>query len=248
VAPLLEVEGVRKTFGGVEAVAGVSLGVLEGAVHALIGPNGAGKTTLFNLLTGWLRPDSGRIAFAGRDITGHAPHLICRIGIARSFQRASVFPRLTAFENVRVAALAGDRLSFRLYPRAASLARHAVEELLEAVALTDQAGALADALSHGDRKRLELAIALANRPRLLLLDEPTAGMSPDETRSTMTLVERLAVERGMTVLFTEHDMTVVFGIARRVTVLHQGRILADGPPDTVRDNVEVQRVYLGEAG
>jgi branched-chain amino acid transport system ATP-binding protein len=174
VAPLLEVEGVRKTFGGVEAVAGVSLGVLEGAVHALIGPNGAGKTTLFNLLTGWLRPDSGRIAFAGRDITGHAPHLICRIGIARSFQRASVFPRLTAFENVRVAALAGDRLSFRLYPRAASLARHAVEELLEAVALTDQAGALADALSHGDRKRLELAIALANRPRLSSTSPPRA--------------------------------------------------------------------------
>lgn len=245
---LLEIEGLRKAFGGVEAVSDVDLAVSEGDVHALIGPNGAGKTTFFNLLTGSLRPDTGRIAFDGREITARPPQEICRLGIARSFQRASIFPKLSAFENIRVAALARDGKSFRLFPRAKWLLRDEVEGLLAAVGLADQAALPADSLAHGDRKRLELGIALANRPRLLLLDEPTAGMSPDETRSTMALVERLARERGITVLFTEHDMTVVFGIAQRVTVMHQGQIIADGSAETVRENREVQRVYLGEAG
>lgn len=245
---LLEASGVRKAFGGVEAVSNVDLGVLEGAVHALIGPNGAGKTTLFNLLTGSLRPDAGRIAFRGREITALPPERICRLGVSRSFQRASVFSRLSAFENVRVAAFAHAGKSCRFYPRATRLARREVEELLETVGLAEQAGLPADSLSHGDRKRLELGIALANQPDLLLLDEPTAGMSPDETKSTMALVERLARQRGITVLFTEHDMTVVFGIAKRVTVMHQGQIIADGPPEAVRENPKVQQVYLGEAG
>ncbi|MBI4591814.1 MAG: ABC transporter ATP-binding protein [Candidatus Rokubacteria bacterium] len=245
---MLETQGLRKAFGGVQAVSNVDLAVLEGDVHALIGPNGAGKTTFFNLLTGSLRPDTGRIDFGGREITALPPQQICRMGIARSFQRASIFPKLSAFENVRVSVLAHEGKSFRLYPRANALARGEVESLLETVGLSDQADQPGESLSHGDRKRLELGIALANRPKLLLLDEPTAGMSPDETRSTMSLVQRLARERGITVLFTEHDMTVVFGIAQRVTVMHQGQVIADGSSEAVRENREVQRVYLGEAG
>lgn len=245
---LLETKRLRKAFGGVEAVSNVDLAVLEGDVHALIGPNGAGKTTFFNLLTGSLRPDGGRITFQVTDITGRAPHEICRMGIARSFQRASIFPKLSVFENIRVAALAREGKSFRLCPRAKSLAGSEVEDLLETVGLSDQADLPADSLAHGDKKRLELAIALASRPKLLLLDEPTAGMSPDETKSTMALVARLARERGITVVFTEHDMTVVFGIARRLTVMHQGQIIADGSPAQVRESARVQQVYLGEAG
>jgi branched-chain amino acid transport system ATP-binding protein len=245
---LLEAQGLRKAFGGVEAVSSVDLTVQEGDIHALIGPNGAGKTTFLNLVTGSLRPDTGRIAFRGREITALRPPEICRMGIARSFQQASIFPKLSAFENIRVAVLAHEGKSFRLYPRAEGLARGDVAELLQTVGLSEQTDLAADSLSHGDRKRLELGIALANRPTLLLLDEPTAGMSPDETKSTMALVEQLARRRGITVLFTEHDMTVVFGIAQRVTVMHQGQIIADGSAEAVRENPEVQRVYLGEAG
>jgi len=245
---LLDIAGLRKAFGGVQALSRVDLAVREGDVHALIGPNGAGKSTFFNLLTGLFPPDAGRIVFERREITALPPHRICRLGIARSFQRASIFPGLSAFENIHVAALARAGASFRLHVRAKGLAAGEAEELLATVGLGDRAGLPADSLSHGDRKRLELGIALANRPRLLLLDEPTAGMSPEETKGTMALVQRLARERGITILFTEHDMSVVFGIARRVTVLHQGQIIADGSAEAIRENEQVQRVYLGEAG
>jgi len=189
---VLEVRDVRKSFDGFQAVGGVSLKVERGQIAAIIGPNGAGKTTFFNLVTGHLRPDAGTVVLDGRDITGLAPHDVCRLGMGRSFQRTNIFPKLTVYEQ------------------------------------------------------LELGIALASEPSLLLLDEPTAGMSATETRETIRLVERIARERGLTLLFTEHDMDVVFSIAQRITVLHQGRVIAEGSPAEVRADPEVRRVYLGE--
>ena len=243
---LLDVQGLRKAFGGVRAVDGVDLQVRAGAIHALIGPNGAGKSTFFNLLTGGIRPDAGRVLVEGTDVTGLQPHVITRLGVARSFQRASIFPKLSVSDNVRVAVLVREHKTYSLHPLRVGTGGDAVRALVAEVGLAEHVDRAADLLSHGDKKRLELAIALANRPRLLLLDEPTAGMSPDETRGTITLVARLARERGVTVLFTEHDMGVVFGIAERVTVLHQGRVVAEGAGAAIRDNVEVQRIYLGD--
>ena len=243
---MLEVRDLRKSFGGFEAVGGVSLTVAAGQVTAIIGPNGAGKTTLFNLITGHVRPDAGAVRFDGRDITGLAPHDVCRLGVGRSFQRTNIFPRLTVFQNVQAAFISHRRRGLDLFTPVDRLYRDETLALLASLGLLDRSGEMSGFLSHGAQKQLELGIALASEPRLLLLDEPTAGMSAVETRDTIRLIIRIAGERGLTLLFTEHDMEVVFSIAQTITVLHQGRVIAGGTPAQVRGDPEVRRVYLGE--
>jgi len=243
---VLEVRDVRKAFDGFTAVGGVTLGVARGQIAAIIGPNGAGKTTFFNLITGHLRPDAGTVVLNRRDITGLPPHDVCRLGMGRSFQRTNIFPRLTVLENVQAAFLSHRGRGRNLWTRVDRLYRAETEALLASVGLAEHAGAISGFLSHGAQKQLELGIALASEPDLLLLDEPTAGMSATETRETIKLIERVTRERGLTLLFTEHDMEVVFSIAQRISVLHQGRLIAEGAPAEVRNDPEVRRVYLGE--
>jgi len=242
---VLEVRGVSKSFAGFYAVAEVSLAVAQGQIAAVIGPNGAGKSTLFNLITGHLQPTAGRVLIQGRDITGVPPHRICRMGMGRSFQRTNIFPKLTVLENVQAALLAHQGRGRNFWSRADGLCRDESAILLTSIGLADQAQMIAGTLSYGNQKQLELGIALASDPKILLLDEPTAGMSANETHETIALLERIAGERGLTLLFTEHDMAVVFSIAQKVAVMHQGRIIADGSPATVRADAEVRRVYLG---
>jgi branched-chain amino acid transport system ATP-binding protein len=227
-------------------VGGVSLSIAQGQTAAVIGPNGAGKTTLFNLITGHVRSDAGAVVLEGRDVTGLAPHDICRLGMGRSFQRINIFPRLTVFENVQAAYLSHRGRGRDLWSRVERLYRDETDALLASLGLAAQAGETSGVLSHGAQKQLELGIALASEPRLLLLDEPTAGMSAGETHETIRLIDRITRERGLTVLFTEHDMEVVFSIAQQITVLHQGRVIAEGAPADVRADPEVRRVYLGE--
>jgi branched-chain amino acid transport system ATP-binding protein len=245
-APLLEIRSLAKSFAGFKAIDGVSFSVPHGSISAIIGPNGAGKTTLFNLITGHLHPDAGTITFSSREVTRMPPHRLCRLGMGRSFQRTNVFGRLSAYENVQAAYIAHRGDGRRGFVSAAGLYRDETESLLKAVGLHDRARSAANSLSHGDQKQLELGIALAIEPTLLLLDEPTAGMSAGETGASTALIQRIARERGLTLLFTEHDMEVVFSISDRIIVLHQGRVLADGPPHSIRANPEVRSVYLGE--
>ncbi|MEK7713888.1 MAG: ABC transporter ATP-binding protein, partial [candidate division NC10 bacterium] len=240
---MLEVRGVAKAFDGFQAVAGVSLEVPRGQIASIIGPNGAGKTTLFNLITGHLRPDAGAVLLDGRDITGLPPHDVCRLGMGRSFQRINIFPRLTVFQNVQAAFISHRGRGLDLFSRVGQLYREETEALLESLGLLDRSGEVSGFLSHGAQKQLELGIARASEPRLLRLDEPTAGMSAAETRETIQLISRIAAERGLTLLFTEHDMEVVFSIAQKITVLHQGRVIAAGAPAEVRNDPEVRRVY-----
>ena len=244
---ILQVNGLTKHFGGLEALGGVDLSVAKGDFRAIIGPNGAGKSTFFNTMTGLLRPDAGRVIFEGRDVTGEPPHLLARRGVARTFQITSVFHDLSAQENVQVSLLAHARRSWSAWPKAAPLYTDRARELLALVGLSANADRLARTLSHGDQKRLELAIALAGEPRLLLLDEPTAGMAAQERLESIRLVHRVARELGLSCVFTEHDMAVVFAVATHITVMHQGRVLAEGTPTEVRARREVQQVYLGEA-
>ena len=243
---MLEVRDLKKSFDGFQAVGGVSFTVAQHAIHAIIGPNGAGKTTLFNLITGHLRPDGGQVILKGRQVTGIAPHDLCRLGMGRSFQRTNIFPRLTVFQNVQAAFLSHRGRGSNLFTPVERLYREETEALLRSIGLLDKSGEVSGYLSHGNQKQLELGIALALEPEILLLDEPTAGMSASETHDTIALIERITREHGLTLLFTEHDMEVVFSIAHRITVLHQGRVIADGQPSTVRADREVQRVYLGE--
>jgi len=244
--PVLEVEGVRKSFGGVHAVDGVDFVLPRGEIRALIGPNGAGKTTFFNILTGQLRADAGTVRFRGEPLGRLPPWEIWRRGIARTFQITATFATLTVRENVQVARLSHVGKSRALFTPARRLEVDTAQALLAQVGLADQAERQAGVLAYGDLKKLELAIALANDPALLLLDEPTAGMAPAERGALMALTAAIARERGLTVLFTEHDMDVVFAIADRIMVLHQGRLIAEGPPPEVRADREVQAVYLGE--
>ena len=244
---MLEVRDVQKSFDGFQAVGGVSFTVPQGSISAIIGPNGAGKTTLFNLVTGHLTPDAGRVIFKARDVTGIAPHDLCRLGMGRSFQRTNIFPRLTVYQNIQAAFLSHRGRGWNLFTPVEQLYREDTEALLDSVGLLDNAGEVSGFLSHGNQKQLELGLALALEPEILLLDEPTAGMSATETRETIRLIERIAAERGLTLLFTEHDMAVVFSIAHRITVLHQGKVIADGAPGEVRRDPEVRRVYLGES-
>ncbi len=243
---MLEVRELKKSFDGFQAVGGVSFSVPQGSISAIIGPNGAGKTTLFNLITGHLSPDAGSVTFKNREITGIAPHDLCRLGMGRSFQRTNIFPRLTVFQNIQAAFLCHRGRGWNLLAPVDRFYREDTQALLDSVGLLDKAGEVAGFLSHGNQKQLELGITLALEPEILLLDEPTAGMSAQETRESIHLIERIARERGLTLLFTEHDMEVVFAIAHRITVLHQGEVIADGTPEEVRAHAEVRRVYLGE--
>jgi branched-chain amino acid transport system ATP-binding protein len=243
---MLEVRGLSKSFGGFRAVSNVDLAVAEGEIAAVIGPNGAGKSTLFNLITGHLQPTAGKVFVDGRDITGVAPYRICAMGLGRSFQRTNIFPKLTVLENVQAAILAHRGQGRNFWSRSETLYRDESEALLASIGLAGRAQVTAGTLSYGNQKQLELGIALASDPKILLLDEPTAGMSASETHESIALIERIAQERGLTLLFTEHDMAVVFSIAQKIAVLHQGRIIAHGDPVAVRADAEVRRVYLGD--
>lgn len=242
---MLRIGDIYKSFGEFMAVGGAELTIGRGELVAVIGPNGAGKTTLFNLITGQLQPDRGSITFMEEDITNLPPHQICRKGIARSFQIVNIFPRLSVFGNVQVAIISQQRTSNRLFQPAQSIAVEETNSILENVGLLDKAWNIAGSLSHGDQRILEIAIALGNDPKLLILDEPTAGMSPEETVATMDLIKYQADTRGLTILFCEHDMDVVFGIAQSIMVMHQGRTLIQGKPEQVRENDEVMKAYFG---
>jgi branched-chain amino acid transport system ATP-binding protein len=245
-APVLETRGLSKAFGGVRAVSAVDLAMPKGEIRALIGPNGAGKTTFFNMLTGQLRADAGLVLFKGERLSGLPPYAVWRRGVSRTFQITATFATLTALDNVRVARLSHGGKTYSLLEAAARLEADEARALLGQVGLLEQADRVAAVLAYGDLKKLELAVALANDPEVLLLDEPTAGMAPAERGALMALTERIARARGLTVLFTEHDMDVVFAVADRIMVLHQGRVIAEGPPALVRADAQVQRVYLGE--
>ena len=240
---MIETRDLRREFGGVKALDGVSLSVAEGERRAIIGPNGAGKTTLFNILTGELDPTSGAVLLAGEEVTRRAPHELARRGVARMYQRNELFEPLTAAENVLLA-VGAARGPYRPFTRPSATDRAASHELLARVGLAERADVPARSLSHGERRQLELALALAQRPRLLLLDEPTAGMSPAETSRITSLIASL--DRSLTIVVVEHDMDVVFRLADRITVLHEGRVLADGTPAEVRGDRTVNEVYLGK--
>ena len=242
---MLKVERLSKSFAGVVAVREVDFTLEAGEIHAIIGPNGAGKTTFFDLISGHLTPDRGSVVFAGEPVTNLAPHRIAKKGMARSFQRVNVFPRMSVRENVQVALIARAGRHFNLVAGGRGLHAAEAEELLGLVGLDGEGAKMAGMLAYGEQKQLELAIALASRPRLLLLDEPTAGMSPRETAETIALIERVAAEHGLALLFTEHDMDVVFGVARRISVFHQGEIIACGTAAEVRRDAQVKRIYLG---
>lgn len=243
---ILEVRDVTKRFGNFLAVSKVNLTVEEGATHAVIGPNGAGKTTLFNLVSGLTPPSKGQVWFRSRKLEAMRPHDIVRIGMARSFQRVNIFPRKTAVENIQVALIASSGMQYNFFRPAKSLLLEKAMELLTLVRCADDANRRAGELAHGRQKQLELAVALAADPKLLLLDEPTAGMSIAETKASIELIKDIVVQRGLTLLFTEHDMNVVFEIASTISVLHHGEIIASGLPADVRENDDVRRIYLGK--
>ena len=242
---LLQVEQLSKSFGGVQAVQGVSLALQAGEMLALIGPNGAGKSTTFNMVGGQLVPDRGRVLLRGQDIAGLAPRAIWRRGVGRTFQIAQTFASFSVVENVQLALLSHDRRTFRWWQRAAAHRRDDALALLEQVGMAAQADRPCSELAYGDVKRVELALALAHDPQLLLMDEPTAGMAPGERVALMQLTRDLARARQMGVLFTEHSMDVVFGLADRVAVLVRGQLLAEGTPQAIRDDARVQQAYLG---
>jgi branched-chain amino acid transport system ATP-binding protein len=244
---MLQVKGLQKSFSGFMAVNGAGLEVAAGEIVAVIGPNGAGKTTLFNLITGILRPDAGRIIFKGEDIAGLSAHRIFKKGISRSFQVVNIFPRLSVLENVRLAILAQQGKTFNLFTPARKLAISEASEILESVGLLDKIESQCNVMSHGDQKILEIAIALGGKPELLILDEPTAGLSPEETIRCIDLIKRLSAELGLTILFCEHDVELVFSIASRIMVMVRGKSVIQGLPQDVRCNQEVQDAYLGES-
>jgi branched-chain amino acid transport system ATP-binding protein len=245
--PLLQCRQLTRRFGALVAVDHVDLSVEPGEVRAVIGPNGAGKSTLFNMINGILKPDSGDIIFAGETITGLPVHQIAQLGVARTFQLTHLMPRLTVRENVRLAAQARQSGRWQLLGGGAVLAR-ATEEAdraLERLRLAAHSSSIASELSHGDQRLLEIAMALAQRPRLLMLDEPTQGLSIEETERTVELLAQMLAEAPLTVILVEHDMEVVFKLAHKIAVLHQGRVIADGAPEAVKADPEVQNAYLG---
>jgi branched-chain amino acid transport system ATP-binding protein len=243
--PILRVSGLTKTYGGVRAVSGVGFTLAPGELVAMIGPNGAGKTTCFNMLNGQVEPDAGSIEIAGRAVIGRKPHEIWRLGVGRTFQITATFGSMTVRENVQMALLSYHRRLRSL----TSLARRSyvseADALLTRVEMREQAGRPCAVLAYGDLKRVELAVALANQPQLLLMDEPTAGMAPRERGELMRMVSGLAGAENMAVLFTEHDMDVVFGHAHRILVLSRGALIAQGKPEDVRADPQVREVYLG---
>ncbi|MEM7168860.1 MAG: ABC transporter ATP-binding protein [Pseudomonadota bacterium] len=243
----LEIQDLHKSFGALAANDGVTLSVTKGELHAIIGPNGAGKTTLVAQLSGALRPDGGRILFAGRDITGSAQYERARLGLARSFQVTNLFPNNTAIENVILAVQAKAGHAFRFWQAAFQRDefRSAAMATLRQVGLGDRANRPAKILAHGEQRQLEIAMALASQPSLLLLDEPTAGMSRQESQAMTHLLR--ALKSSLTILLIEHDMDVVFSLADRITVLVNGRVLATGQPNDIRENKSVQQAYLGDS-
>ncbi len=241
----LELRDIHHDFSGLQVLTGIDLEVREGERHAVIGPNGAGKSTLFNIITGRYAPRRGHVLYRGRDITGVAPHRIARLGIGRSFQIINTFPRLTVFQNVRSAVL--SRRHMRLNPwslldRDADVSREA-EETLRMVGLVDRRDVPASALSYGGQRELEIALTVATRPDLVMLDEPTAGLNSEDTRRAVRLIRQ--VTEGRTLVMVEHDMEVVFNLADRISVIYYGRVLATGTPDEIRTSEEVKRAYLG---
>lgn len=242
---VLTVKGLHKSFGGVKAVQDVSFSIAAGELLAMIGPNGAGKSTCFNMLNGQLRPDSGEVTMMGQPLVGLAPRQIWRLGVGRTFQITATFNSMTVRENVQMALLSFHNRLMSLWRPANLLYRDEAMALLQRVGMADQSERACGILAYGDLKRVELAIALANKPKLLLMDEPTAGMAPSERIALMDLTAKLARQDNIAVLFTEHDMDVVFGQANRVIVLDRGRLIAEGTPEVVRKNEQVQAVYLG---
>jgi branched-chain amino acid transport system ATP-binding protein len=245
--PLLECRGLVRRFGALAAVDNVDMRVEPGEIRAVIGPNGAGKSTLFNLITSMLKPSAGDVIFAGETITGLPVHAVAQKGIARTFQLCHVFPALTARENVRIAAQARDPRRWRFVGGGSLLANSAAaaDEALAHLRLTRFADVPAAMLSHGDQRLLEVAMALAQKPRLLMLDEPTQGLSLEETERAVAILKGMLSAGNLSVILVEHDMEVVFRLADNITVLHRGRVIADGPPATVRADAEVRRAYLG---
>ena len=244
---LLELCDVGRRFGALQVLSDISMTVEPGELRAVIGPNGAGKTTLFNLISGRFAPSSGRIVFDGRDITGQAPARIVGAGIIRTFQITEIFPDLTVYENLRVAVETARGYTLRPWLSGAARTEVAreVETLLQTVQLEARADRVAGELAHGDQRAVEMAITLSREPRLLLLDEPTAGMGDEETHHMVGIIRRLHKQRGIAMLFIEHDMDIIFGVADRITVLDNGRLLAEGPPEAIAMNEAVQEAYVG---
>ena len=244
---MLEVRGLSKSFGGFLAVNKATLDVSKGEIVAVIGPNGAGKTTLFNLVTGILKPDEGEVIFKGEEITGLPAHETCKKGITRSFQVVNIFSRLTVFENVRISVLSQQGKTYHWFTPSRELANKETSEILESVGLIAKKDNVCGALSHGDQKILEIAIALGGNPELIILDEPTAGLSPEETTRCIDLIKQLSAQLGLTILFCEHDMELVFAIANRIMVMVRGSTIIQGLPGEVRSHKGVQDAYLGES-
>jgi branched-chain amino acid transport system ATP-binding protein len=245
-APVIATEGVGKRFGGFRALNNVTVAFYPGRLTSIIGPNGAGKSTFFNVLSGAFPPSEGKVLFEGRDITGTPQHVFPHLGIAKSFQITNLFPQLTALENVRLAAQA-LKSRFDIWTKRETLTelKEKAEELLDRVGLSKRRNDLAANLAHGEQRSLEIAVALASDPKVLLLDEPTAGMSPEEARAMMDLIFKL--NEQCTVILVEHRMKLVMGISDRIIVLHHGQLLAEGTPDEIRNHDEVRRVYLGQS-
>jgi len=245
---ILRIESLSKSFEGTQVFNNISFVIEKGELSSIIGPNGAGKTTLFNLITGYHIPDQGRVIFKGQDIAGIQPHRIVRLGMARAFQRTNIFPKMTVLENVVAAVISRQRRNLDLVSpfRNNKAAQERAYEILESVGLVDMANRLSGILAHGNQKRLDIAVALALDPELLLLDEPTAGMSPEERKHTVQLVKRLWETLHITMVFIEHDMDIVFGISQKVKVLCYRTILAEGTPAEISANEQVIEAYLGE--
>lgn len=243
---ILETRGLHHDFGGLKVLFGIDLEIREGERHAVIGPNGAGKTTLFNTITGTYKPSQGQVFFKGKDITGCKPHQLCRIGMGRSFQITSTFANLTAFQNIRLAILSKRRIRFNLYRSVDRMkdVTAETEALLARIGLINERNVCASMLSYGQARALEISMALATDPELVLLDEFAAGMSKEETHDAVALIRKLT--EGKSVVIIEHDMDVVFNLADRITVLHYGKILATGKPDEIRNNQDVKDAYLGD--
>ncbi len=243
---LLKIIDLTKSFGALTAVNNVSLELKQGERVAIIGPNGAGKTTLFNLLTSYITADSGKVLFKGEDLTRLKANEIIRKKVGRSFQIVNIYPNISVFESIQITLFARNRRIYNIFSPAKNLYLEETKKILKEVELYELANLPAGFLSHGDKKRLEIGMILANGAELVLLDEPTAGMGVEERINTMSLIKELAEKENLTILFTEHDMSIVFALARRIAVMHQGQIIADGTPEEIRESPKVREVYLGQ--